>query len=139
LSAKPNTIGVQCFTDYDIEQFIPYIDWKPFFDVWQLRGKYPNRGFPKLFDDPDIGEEAKKVFDDAQQLLSKICNESLLQANAVIGIFPALSDGDDILILNPENMDKSSPIGVLHGLRQQAVKEQSEQPYLCLSDFIVPK
>ncbi|XP_003381088.1 methionine synthase [Trichinella spiralis] len=102
-------------------------------------GKYPNRGFPKLFDDPDIGEEAKRVFDDAQQLLSKICNESLLQANAVIGIFPALSDGDDILILNPENMDKSSPIGVLHGLRQQAVKEQSEQPYLCLSDFIVPK
>ncbi|KRY89959.1 Methionine synthase [Trichinella pseudospiralis] len=137
--SKPNNIGVQCFTDYDIQQLIPYIDWKPFFDVWQLRGKYPNRGFPKLFDDPDIGEEAKRVFDDAQQLLSKICNESLLQANAVIGIFPALSDGDDILIFNPENVDKSSPIGVLHGLRQQTVKEQSEQPYLCLSDFIVPK
>ena len=55
-TARPNTLGVTEFLDYDLERLIPYIDWKPFFDVWQLRGKYPNRGYPKIFNDQDVGK-----------------------------------------------------------------------------------
>ena len=56
-SVKPNKVGVTVFLDYDIKLLLPYIDWKPFFDVWQLRGKYPNRGYPGIFKDNDVGKK----------------------------------------------------------------------------------
>lgn len=62
-AVKPSFLGRREFSAFDLNELIPYIDWKPFFDVWQLRGKYPNRSYPKIFDDADVGPEAKKVFD----------------------------------------------------------------------------
>ncbi|CAL8106852.1 unnamed protein product [Orchesella dallaii] len=135
---KPSFVGTKSFRNYPLENLVPYIDWKPFFDVWQLRGKYPHRGYPKLFNDPTIGEEAKKLFDDAQRMMKAMISESSLEANGVVGFFPCNSKDDDILVFSPELGINSEPIAVLHGLRQQAEKEVSEEPYLCLSDFIAP-
>ncbi len=63
---RPTFLGVRVLEDYDLQRLVDVIDWKPFFDVWQLRGKYPNRGYPKIFLDADVGAEARRVFDDAQ-------------------------------------------------------------------------
>ncbi|EYC10514.1 hypothetical protein Y032_0055g2596 [Ancylostoma ceylanicum] len=93
---KPSFLGRKDFVDFDLQELIPYIDWKPFFDVWQLRGKYPNRAYPRIFKDEQVGEEAKRVFDDAQKWLSKIIEDKKLRANAVIGFYEAGSQGDDI-------------------------------------------
>ncbi|KAK7103336.1 methionine synthase-like [Littorina saxatilis] len=133
---RPTFLGLRKFVDYDLELLIPYIDWRPFFHVWQLRGRYPNRGYPKIFDDKDVGEEAKKVFEDAQTMLKSIvCNKSL-RANAVIAFYKANSVGDDIEVYHEDG----KVIDVLHGMRQQAEKEPMDNtPYLCLSDFIAPK
>lgn len=68
-------IGKKTFRNYEIKDLVPYIDWKPFFDVWQLRGKYPNRGFPKVFNDPQVGTEAKKVYEDANKLINKLLSK----------------------------------------------------------------
>ncbi len=68
----PNFLGRKTLKNYEIKDLVPYIDWKPFFDVWQLRGKYPNRGFPKVFNDPTVGIEAKKVYEDANKLINKL-------------------------------------------------------------------
>ena len=65
----PSFLGIRSFLDYDLSSLVPYIDWKPFFDVWQLRGKYPNRGYPRIFDDKDVGPEAKKLFGVSQILV----------------------------------------------------------------------
>lgn len=134
---RPNTLGVTGFLNYDLERIIPYIDWKPFFDVWQLRGKYPNRGYPKIFNDQEVGAEAKKLYEEAQAMLKKIAKEGLLVAHGVVGLFPARSRGDDIVVLSE---DSGSSTGVLYGLRQQAVKDSgAPEPCLCLSDFIAPE
>lgn len=67
---RPQFIGTKVFKDYPLRQLVPYIDWDPFFQTWQLRGKYPNRGYPKIFKDKAVGEEAKKLFDNAQKMLN---------------------------------------------------------------------
>lgn len=67
--SKPNLVGGKTFRDFPLEDVLPYIDWNPFFQVWQLRGRYPNRGYPKIFKDATVGEEAKKLFDEAQAML----------------------------------------------------------------------
>uniref|UniRef100_A0A1X7U4P4 Methionine synthase n=1 Tax=Amphimedon queenslandica TaxID=400682 RepID=A0A1X7U4P4_AMPQE len=131
---KPRQLGITVFQDYDLNRLVSYIDWKPFFDVWQLKGKYPNRGYPKIFNDKDVGAEAKRTFDDAQVLLNRIIKEKLLIARGVVGIFKAVRDGDDIKILSEEN----TTIATLYGLRQQVEKASMSTtgPYMCLSDFI---
>ncbi|XP_064623652.1 methionine synthase-like [Lineus longissimus] len=132
----PTFLGVKQFHDYDIECLIPYIDWKPFFDVWQLRGKYPNRGYPKIFNDKSVGEEAKKLFDEAQEMLETIVNEKLLQAKGVIGFYRAQSVDDDIHVYD----ENETHIETLYGLRQQAEKDvHCEDPYTCISDFVAPR
>merc|ERR1712176_192134 len=68
----PKFLGTKAFDDYDIERLLAYIDWKPFFDTWEIRGKYPNRTFPNIFKDKDVGVEAKKLYDDAVNMLRKI-------------------------------------------------------------------
>lgn len=71
---------LQVFEDYPLEKLVEGIDWNPFFATWQLKGKYPNRGYPKIFNDADVGAEAKKLFDEAQVMLKKIIDEKLLKA-----------------------------------------------------------
>uniref|UniRef100_A0A803YKG7 Methionine synthase n=1 Tax=Meleagris gallopavo TaxID=9103 RepID=A0A803YKG7_MELGA len=137
---KPKFIGTKVFEDYDLKRLVEYIDWKPFFDVWQLRGKYPNRGFPKVFNDKTVGEEAQKVYNDAQNLLKILINQKKLQARGVLGFWPARSVQDDIYLYAVEEaVGSSEPIAKFCGLRQQAEKDSAcTDPYYCLSDFIAP-
>ena len=131
---KPSFLGTRVFDDYSIESLIPYIDWTQFFNVWQLRGKYPNRGYPKIFKDKDVGEHAKKLFDEAQELLKEIVQEKTLKARGIIGFYKANSIGDDIEVYNENN----EVISTFYGLRQQEDNE-SDAPYIALGDFIAPK
>ena len=136
----PKTLGVTA-TTVSIRELIPYIDWNPFFQTWELRGKYPNRSYPKIFDDADVGPEAKRLYNDACAMLEEICNGNWLQAKGVVGIFPANAVGDDLEIFAPAddlNRNGSAPIGKFCTLRQQAEKE-TDEPYLALSDFVAPK
>lgn len=136
---KPSFLGTKAYRNYDLKRLVPFIDWKPFFDVWQLRGKYPNRGFPKLFNDPTIGAEARKVYDEAQIMLNTIIADGLLEARGMVAFFSANSVGDDIYLYEDDRFPRGQPLAVLHGLRQQAEKDSaSEDPYYCLSDFVAP-
>jgi 5-methyltetrahydrofolate--homocysteine methyltransferase len=122
----------------ELEQLVPFIDWNPFFQTWELRGKYPNRGYPKIFQDEAVGEEAKKLFDDAHAMLAKIFAEGWLTAKGVAGIFPASSSGDDVHVFADEaSRSSGAALTTLCMLRQQAEKE-TEEPYLCQSDFVAP-
>jgi 5-methyltetrahydrofolate--homocysteine methyltransferase len=128
---KPRKVGLTVFDDFDVNQLIPYIDWTPFFQTWELHGKYPN-----ILSDQVVGDEARRLFEDAQNMLSRIVAEKWLASKAVIGLFPANSAGDDIEIYNPN--DHNSILAVQHTLRQQT-KKAAGQPNLALADFIAPK
>ena len=136
----PRMLGVTPVTA-SIAELIPFIDWNPFFQTWELRGKYPNRAYPKIFDDADVGAEAKKLYDDAQAMLAEIVAGGWLPARGVVGIFPASAVGDDIELSAPEADDAraaAAPLGRFCTLRQQAEKETSE-PFLALADYVAPK
>lgn len=139
--SKPRTLGVTVFNDFPLETTLDYIDWNPFFQTWQLRGKYPNRGYPKIFKDETVGAEAKKLFDEAQEILKDYVENKKLRANGVVGFFPANTvNDDDIEIYSPNEDDsRSEPIAIYRTLRQQAEKEDDEAPYLAMADFIAPK
>ncbi len=128
---EPTFTGLKSFDDYSLEELRNYIDWTPFFHTWELRGRYP-----KIFDDPEKGVEAKKLFADAQAMLDSIINEKWLSARAVIGLFPANSVDDDIEIYTDDSRNEVKT--VLHNLRQQQEKPPGK-PNLCLTDFIAPK
>ena len=114
----PKILGVKTLNDYNLREIIPYIDWKPFFDVWQLRGKYPNRGYPKIFNDETVGAEAKSVFNSANDLLDQIIKDKSLKANGVFGIYKCNSnDKDDILVYD----ENGAHIQTFFGLRQQVI------------------
>ncbi len=129
--AKPSFLGTKVFKDFDLGKIVERIDWTPFFPTWELKGKYPH-----IFNDPKIGEEAKKLFADAKAMLSEIIKKKMLRANAVAGFFPANSVGDDIEIYLDDKREKV--LKTFHMLRQQAVK-QDDRPYYALSDCIAPK
>jgi 5-methyltetrahydrofolate--homocysteine methyltransferase len=131
VAPKPTFTGTKVIEAYPLEDLVPYIDWTPFFHTWELRGSYP-----KIFDDKYVGVEAKKLFDDAQVLLNKIVSGKLLQANGVIGFWPANSVGDDIELYTDDS--RSQVLTTIYTLRQQAEKVKGE-PYYALSDFIAPK
>jgi 5-methyltetrahydrofolate--homocysteine methyltransferase len=128
--SAPKYIGLKTFSNYPLGEIRDYISWVFFFVVWQLRGKYPD-----LFDDPKQGEEAKKLFADANQLLDRIIREGSLTANGIIGIFPASSVGDDIELYG--DLDRKKIIAKFYNLRNQEEKADGT-PNLCLSDFIAP-
>ncbi|VDO96350.1 unnamed protein product [Soboliphyme baturini] len=135
----PKVLGIKVFKNYDLRRLIPYINWRPFFDVWQLRGLYPNRTFPKLFNDPTVGKQAKQVYKEAQSYLRRMVDCSLITANGIFGIFPAYRQGDDIVILKPHldvTASQENHLGTLCCLRQQMV--EGNDHYLCLSDFVLP-
>jgi len=129
----PCQMGVTVFNDYPLDEVVPFIDWVPFFSVWQLKGKYPNRNYPKIFDDETVGREAKKLFNEANVLLKDFIKSKKLKATAVVGVWPANSVSDDIVLFADE--DRQKVIGHFRGLRQQAQKENPD-PYFCVSDFI---
>ena len=132
----PKFTGVKALVDVPIADVIDYIDWNPFFQVWQLRGRYPNRGFPKIFNDETVGKEAKKLYEEAQAMLKMIMEKKRLKLNGIIGFYPANSVGDDIEVYPDESRGTKSH--TFHTLRQQAEKD-TEEPYMALSDFIAPK
>ncbi len=160
---KPQFLGTRVFEDYDLAEIAKYIDWTPFFQTWQLHGKYP-----AIFEDAVVGNEAKKLYEDASVLLGEIIRDKSLKAKAVIGFFPANSINDDIALHNFEEISKEIPCErhgshqhieyklsrfdpasqsageliadtqtVLHHLRQQNQKAQG-LPNYCLSDFVAP-
>jgi len=130
----PNKTGVWALKDYDLSELRKYIDWTPFFSSWQLAGKYP-----EILKDPIVGHEAKKLFDDAQAMLDKIIAGKWIKANAVVGLFPANSFMDDVIIFAPKSPkgDLKSESVRVHHLRQQ-VEKAPGQPNYCLSDFVAP-
>ncbi len=123
----PAMLGIKQFDDYPLEEIVEQIDWSPFFQSWELAG-----GYPKILKDEVVGEQARLLFADAQQMLKQIVDEKWLQARAVIGLFSAVSRDDDIII---KQEDEES---VLHHLRQQNEKPPG-QPNYCLADFIAPE
>ena len=127
---KPTFIGNKVFTNYDLKEIAEYIDWTPFFHSWEMKGSYP-----KIFNDPERGTEAKKLFDDAQHLLKQIINEKWLQANAVIGIYPANTVNDDDTEVYDEIGNK---LATFHSIRQQT-KKPAGQYNVALADFVKPK
>lgn len=126
---KPSFLGNKYFDNYDLAEIRKYIDWTPFFSTWQLTGKYP-----KIFNDEIIGVEAKKLFDDANEMLDYVIENKLLRANAAVGFYKANSDGDRI-ILTDEN---GNVIENLENLRQQGQKG-SGLPNMSLADNIAPQ
>jgi len=131
VAPKPNVMGTKVFESFPLKDLAPYIDWTPFFHTWELRGSYP-----KIFEDKFVGDEAKKLYDDAQALLKRIVDENLLTASGVIGFWPANSVGDDIELYTDES--RTQVLTTIHTLRQQTEKVKGE-PYYALSDFIAPK
>mmetsp|Transcript_11326 Transcript_11326/g.14281 ORF Transcript_11326/g.14281 Transcript_11326/m.14281 type:complete len:309 (+) Transcript_11326:135-1061(+) len=134
-------MGVTLIDQVPLEDIVPYIDWNPFFQTWELRGRYPNRGYPKIFNDEAVGGEAKKLFNDAQNLMKKIIEEKSMYVKGVVGIFPAnrSDDGEDVHIYqDEESRQANSPLATYCMLRQQSEKE-SDDPYLSQADFIAPR
>ncbi len=128
----PRQLGVQTFIAYDLAELAQYIDWTPFFQSWELHGRYP-----RILDDEVVGEEARKLFADAQAMLQQMIAENWVEARAVVGLFAANSvDDDDIEIYADEARDKV--LMTAHQLRQQMAKPAG-QPNWCLADFIAPK
>ncbi len=129
---KPNVLGVQTFDDYPLEEIRDYIDWTPFFHSWQLKASYP-----RIFDDPEKGEEARKLFADAQELLDRAIAEKWLTARAVFGLFPAnLLPNDSVEVYTDESREEV--LTELHFLRQQKQKPPG-RPNHSLADFVAPK
>ncbi|WP_207435514.1 methionine synthase [Sabulibacter ruber] len=128
----PAKQGVQVFQNFPLEELVPYIDWTPFFQAWELHGK-----FPRLLEDEVIGAEATKLYADAQALLKRIVNEKLLTANGVAGLFPANSIGDDDVEVYAD-ANRSQVLTTFRTLRQQGQKGPNV-PNLALADFVAPK
>ncbi|MBU2581508.1 MAG: methionine synthase [Alphaproteobacteria bacterium] len=130
---KPTFFGAREFESYDLAELVPYIDWTPFFSTWELRGRYP-----AILDDNVVGPEARKLLDDALELLAQMVKEKWLTARAVIGFWPANSVGDDIELYTGE--PRHSQLATLHTLRQQIARDNTRgRAHTALADFIAPK
>ena len=125
---KPAFVGTRLLDNFPLSELVPFIDWSPFFQTWELRGKYP-----RIFEDPTVGEQARKVFDDAQTLLKRIVDEKLLTARGIYGFWPAVSEGDDIVVSIP---------GSGTTMRFPMLRQQWERPgqsdFRSLADYIAP-
>ncbi|MBD8634846.1 methionine synthase [Stenotrophomonas sp. CFBP 13725] len=122
----PKQPGLHVFDDYPLAELVDYIDWTPFFQAWELAGKYP-----AILTDDIVGSQASELYRDAREMLARIVDEKWLQARAVFGLWPANSVGDDVRVQHPDGE------ATLHFLRQQ-VDKPAERPDFCLADFIAP-
>jgi 5-methyltetrahydrofolate--homocysteine methyltransferase len=129
--AQPELIGTRVLDEVPLTEIIPYIDWTPFFHVWELRGRYP-----EILEKPEVGETARELFENAQALLEEIVEGKQLQARAVYGFFPASSEGDDIIVF--ANEKRETELARFHTLRQQQTKREGAD-YLALADFVAPQ
>ncbi len=129
-SSTPSFLGARVLRDVPLAEIVPYIDWSPFFNAWELKGKYP-----KILTDPEVGTEATKLYDDARTLLDRIVREGLFRANGVYAFFPANSDGDDIIVWTDES--RSVEKARLHMLRQQWQRE-GQTSFRSLADYVAP-
>ncbi|HEY0104863.1 MAG TPA: methionine synthase [Rhizomicrobium sp.] len=128
----PKFFGTRIYDDYDLAELVDYIDWSPFFQTWELVGK-----FPAILGDDKVGEVARNLYADARAMLRKIVDEKWVTARAAVGFFPANSVGDDDIQVYGDKARKF-PIAVLHTLRQQMSRENN-RPNMALADFIAPK
>jgi len=126
----PKFSGVKVYENISVETLSKYIDWSPFFQAWELHGRYPS-----ILEDEVVGKQAQDLFCDAKKMLSEIIDKKLFSGKAVVGFFPANSTGDDILVYSDENRSKVSH--TFHTLRQQSDKGEGEFNY-ALSDFVSP-
>ncbi|MDE0285753.1 MAG: methionine synthase [Gammaproteobacteria bacterium] len=128
----PKMTGIQVFNDYSLAELRDFIDWTPFFVAWELAGR-----FPRILDDATVGAEARKLYDDALEMLDMIIREKWFTARAVFGLFPANAIGHDDIEVYADH-DRRGLLTVLHSLRQQTRKPPG-QANLALADFVAPK
>ena len=132
---KPKFIGRRVFKNFALSEIAKYIDWTPFFQTWDLAGK-----FPAILDDEVVGNEARKVYEDALAMLDKLIKGQWLQADGVVAFYPANTIGDDIVLYTDET--RQHPLFVWHNLRQQSerpVVDGIRRPNRCLADYVAPK
>ncbi len=128
---QPQKTGIKVYDDVPLEKLVDFIDWTPFFTTWEMKGRYP-----KILNDPELGDKAQILFEDAKELLSDIIKQKRISAKAVVGIFPANTVAEDTEIYTDE--DRSEVIARIHHLRQQT-EQPFTRPNLSLGDFIAPK
>jgi 5-methyltetrahydrofolate--homocysteine methyltransferase len=126
----PEFLGTRTLDNVPLADLVPYIDWSPFFMAWELKGKYP-----AIFDDPTVGDEAKRLFADATRMLDEIVRDRSLTARGVYGFFPANSAGDDIVLYTDDSRTKE--FGRVHTLRQQW-ERKGQETFHALADFVAP-
>ncbi len=128
---KPKKSSLQILEDVSIEKILKFVDWKPFFEAWELYGNYP-----EILNDKVVGSAARDLWDDANKMIKKIIKNKLTKPSCVFGFWPANSDGDDVVIFESEKRKKISK--KLFFLRQQVSRKNSNRPNFCLADFIAP-
>ena len=128
---KPTFLGTRAFAPYDLSDLRRHIDWTPFFQSWELVGRYP-----AILQDEVVGPAARDLFADAQRMLDRIIQEGLLEARGVVGFWPANTDGDDVVVYADE--ERTRELARLHTLRQQMVKTGEAQANVAMADFIAP-
>jgi len=128
--------------DYELGDVLPFIDWNPFFQTWELRGRYPNRGYPKIFSDVTVGAEAKQLFDDAQKMLDGIVKAKSLVLRGAYGLYAANRAGNgedvDVWATEADREADAKPVATFCMLRQQAEVE-GQVEYLSQADFVAPR
>jgi 5-methyltetrahydrofolate--homocysteine methyltransferase len=128
---KPVFLGQRIIDPQPLQELVPYIDWSPFFQTWELRGKYP-----QIFDDPQVGPEAKRLYADAQKLLQQIVTEKRLTARGVYGFWPANTEGDDVIVFSNETRKRE--IARFPMLRQQW-ERKGQDDFRSLADYVAPR
>jgi 5-methyltetrahydrofolate--homocysteine methyltransferase len=127
----PSKPGVHVFADYDLTELRAYIDWQPFFNAWEMKGR-----FPDILNNPASGEAARKLYEDGQEMLDRIIAEKWLTAKGVAGLFPAAAVGDDVEVYADET--RTTVLQTLHHVRQQT-EHREGIPHRSLADFVAPK
>ena len=128
----PTFTGPRTLMSYPLEDLVPFIDWTPFFQTWELAGHYP-----AILEDPVVGETARTLYADARALLDRMVREKSVEARASFGFWPANAVGDDIALYADEH--RSTVTATLHMLRQQIDKKGDGRPNFCLADFVAPR
>jgi 5-methyltetrahydrofolate--homocysteine methyltransferase len=128
--ARPSFLGVRALDSYDLGELARYIDWTPFFQTWEMKGRYPG-----ILEDAKQGAAARALFKDAQAMLKRMVDEKWLTARAAFGFWPANADGDDIVLYTDET--RKTRLGAFHGIRQQVARERGT-PNLSIADFVAP-